>query len=483
MGEEETKGPTTNGRIQLLVHCVDGCFPYLNPTQLEQHFPPSKTDLWLGLAVRDACVVPVFQAPKVKQQTASESEPPPTTPVFNKVRGYTFVANRPDPWLLPYTRLTVPSFDLRATEDEGTKSNNNNVSKNTNTAIHVWTPHGRQKLTPDLYATAALDGLKSHHTVSLYDDVEGDEFSRKRKEKANLRNHTWFQHLESKHESSTSQEHEIGDADAASVVHGSLLWKAVLLPHEGETESSNKDHPQTTGAPRTTEQNKKGDNTARIKPDIIEHVPSGIALVGRWSPGIELSTILPMIRGSNAKYALKSVAWKALLTTYSLADFLDVASTGTVNVIGTNLPQKWAKEKLALGLDLAKVRGGSSEEGPLVAIETETGTSKEPDSKRQKRVEESMVLLNADGCMDMADTKHSRDATPLVAGCDCFVCKDTRFSRAYIHHLVVAKEMLAEIILFGHNLHSLLKVLQAFNDHPVSGTTVKELICRQLPPQ
>jgi len=92
------------------------------------------------------------------------------------------------------------------------------------------------------------------------------------------------------------------------------------------------------------------------------------------------------------------------------------------------------------------------------------------------------TVLNADGCMDLADKSYARDPRPLVVGCGCFVCKDARFSRAYIHHLVVAKEMVAEILLFGHNLFSLLELLRSFdsNNPACSHEAMKELIYGQM---
>jgi len=91
------------------------------------------------------------------------------------------------------------------------------------------------------------------------------------------------------------------------------------------------------------------------------------------------------------------------------------------------------------------------------------------------------TLLNADGCMDCSDVRFARDPGPLVAGCGCFVCRENRFSRAYIHHLVVAKEMLADVLIFGHNLHCLLQLLRCFDDSLESDRTeLKDFILRQL---
>ncbi|XP_045618323.2 queuine tRNA-ribosyltransferase accessory subunit 2 isoform X3 [Procambarus clarkii] len=40
---------------------------------------------------------------------------------------------------------------------------------------------------------------------------------------------------------------------------------------------------------------------------------------------------------------------------------------------------------------------------------------------------------------------------PLLEGCECYTCKN--FTRAYIHHLTIANELLAPVLLMMHNLH------------------------------
>jgi hypothetical protein len=477
----EQQTATTGSKIQLLLHCVDGCVPYLNPHQLEQHFPPSETDLWLGLAVRDSCVTPIFNSSSISDKTDGEEKKSKRKnkkkkqqsddSTKSKVRGYTFAATRPDPWLLPYTRLTVPSFDLRYIDqiyDKGakntTKGNNShgNTSKNTNNSVHVWTPHGRQKLTADLYATASLEGLQSQHTVSLFDDVDEKGFSIKRKHKAETRNQQWFQQLSSRqHDSCVS-----GDSS-------SFLWKAILLPHKGEKDFDLNDDSTKTSASSLKVDGNEGKNKT-------EHVPSGVAFVGRWRPGVQLNKMICKdITTTNTHF--DRIQWKAILATYSLSEILDIASTGIVNVIGTNLPQKWAKEKLALGLDLSMeplsdipATGREPKRQKIKTVETTTSSSKENDTIPEK------TPLNADGCMDLSDKTYARDPQSLVAGCKCFVCKENRFSRAYIHHLVVAKEMVAEILLFGHNLYCLLELLRKFDCEESNRNKVNDFILRQL---
>lgn len=55
------------------------------------------------------------------------------------------------------------------------------------------------------------------------------------------------------------------------------------------------------------------------------------------------------------------------------------------------------------------------------------------------------------GKLNLRDTKYNRDTQPLVKGCECFACG--RHTRAYIHHLLNTREMLAEVLLNSHNHH------------------------------
>jgi queuine tRNA-ribosyltransferase len=58
--------------------------------------------------------------------------------------------------------------------------------------------------------------------------------------------------------------------------------------------------------------------------------------------------------------------------------------------------------------------------------------------------------FTADGLLRMRNACHKRDPRPLESGCPCPVCR--QFSRAYIHHLFLAEEMLGPTLLSLHNL-------------------------------
>jgi queuine tRNA-ribosyltransferase len=59
--------------------------------------------------------------------------------------------------------------------------------------------------------------------------------------------------------------------------------------------------------------------------------------------------------------------------------------------------------------------------------------------------------------LDLAAAERGQDDDPILDGCRCLTC--TRFSRAYLHHLVKAHEALAVSLLAEHNLHYTVELL------------------------
>ncbi len=55
-----------------------------------------------------------------------------------------------------------------------------------------------------------------------------------------------------------------------------------------------------------------------------------------------------------------------------------------------------------------------------------------------------------EGPLRLRNAKYRRDPAPLESGCPCYTCRN--FSRAYLHHLFLAKEMLGPTLLSLHNI-------------------------------
>ena len=55
------------------------------------------------------------------------------------------------------------------------------------------------------------------------------------------------------------------------------------------------------------------------------------------------------------------------------------------------------------------------------------------------------------GPLNMRNARHKDDPSPLDETCGCPACRN--YSRAYLHHLAMAKEILGAMLLSWHNLH------------------------------
>ena len=56
---------------------------------------------------------------------------------------------------------------------------------------------------------------------------------------------------------------------------------------------------------------------------------------------------------------------------------------------------------------------------------------------------------------------------PLEDGCDCYTC--THYTRAYLHHLFKAKEMLSSTLATIHNLRFTVRLVDGIRDSIESG--------------
>jgi queuine tRNA-ribosyltransferase len=61
----------------------------------------------------------------------------------------------------------------------------------------------------------------------------------------------------------------------------------------------------------------------------------------------------------------------------------------------------------------------------------------------------------------------ARDERPIDETCDCYACKT--FSRAYIRHLIVAKELLAGTLISIHNLRALIRLMEQIRVYVTEG--------------
>lgn len=68
------------------------------------------------------------------------------------------------------------------------------------------------------------------------------------------------------------------------------------------------------------------------------------------------------------------------------------------------------------------------------------------------------AAFSPEGRLNLQNASFARDERPLDASCDCYTCRT--FSRAYLRHLIAARETLAGTLLSIHNLRSLIRLME-----------------------
>jgi queuine tRNA-ribosyltransferase len=68
------------------------------------------------------------------------------------------------------------------------------------------------------------------------------------------------------------------------------------------------------------------------------------------------------------------------------------------------------------------------------------------------------LAFTSSGPLRLRNAKHRRDAAPLASDCACYCCAN--YSRAYLHHLFAADEMLGPTLLSLHNIAFYLALMR-----------------------
>jgi len=77
------------------------------------------------------------------------------------------------------------------------------------------------------------------------------------------------------------------------------------------------------------------------------------------------------------------------------------------------------------------------------------------------------AAFSTEGRLNLMNASFASDPQPIDKECQCYTCRN--FSRAYIRHLVVAKETLASTLLSIHNLYSLVNLAEQIREMIKSG--------------
>ena len=80
----------------------------------------------------------------------------------------------------------------------------------------------------------------------------------------------------------------------------------------------------------------------------------------------------------------------------------------------------------------------------------------------QTRIARNGTALTHRGRLNLKNAKFREDFTPLDHECDCYVCRN--YTRAYLRHLVISKEILSSMLISYHNLHFTLNLMKKMRE-------------------
>lgn len=112
--------------------------------------------------------------------------------------------------------------------------------------------------------------------------------------------------------------------------------------------------------------------------------------------------------------------------------------------------------------------GISEPEDIFVAIENGVDTF---DCVSPTRVARNGAAYTLEGRQNIVASRYRNDFAPIMNDCACYTCQN--YSRAYLHHLLHAKEILASTLMSIHNEHFIIKLVDDIRDSIESGGLLK----------
>jgi queuine tRNA-ribosyltransferase len=84
------------------------------------------------------------------------------------------------------------------------------------------------------------------------------------------------------------------------------------------------------------------------------------------------------------------------------------------------------------------------------------------------RVARNGAAYTYEGRKNIVASRYRDDFSPILADCDCYTCKN--YTRAYLHHLFHAKELLAYTLMSIHNEHFIIQLVDDIRASIKDGT-------------
>ncbi|TDA64570.1 MAG: tRNA guanosine(34) transglycosylase Tgt [Chloroflexi bacterium] len=83
------------------------------------------------------------------------------------------------------------------------------------------------------------------------------------------------------------------------------------------------------------------------------------------------------------------------------------------------------------------------------------------------RLARHQAAMTRTGRINLMNAANAHDPRPIDEACACYTCR--HFTRAYLRHLIVAKEMLAATLISIHNIHTLVSLMNDAREAIIAG--------------
>jgi tRNA-guanine family transglycosylase len=415
-----------NNNIKLLLHAEDGSFPYLSDHLLETYFNPEddlvKDHLTIGIAVKDTCVIPLYNPDtkvKVLKRKRSAVDEEKESDVIRrkevtKPSGYTFDA-KPIHELTRlfkgYDTMVVSTFDLL--DDAWAAVDKEYVARQ-----KKQKSSGGEKKTENSKISPIIMSTKDKSSLMTPNGVQQISPHLYAQVGMKLRCNSMLSLFDQAHQ-------EDGKKRRISAVERTQEWLEICLS-EVTVEGNDVKEKYLWGALSCVGCDELVLHSLHNILSQHEEMLKGIALIG-WHHISRRDDRIKLLKRVGKNVSPKTHL--CVLAASTLEQIVDAAQNG-VDTIGTSLPVIWARSNKAMvsGLDVYN--------------------------------HQTKGRMDIEGYMDLSDEKYRDDESPILPNCLCLACKNGRHSKAYIHHLIKANELLAQILLFGHNLNQMLVLFQ-----------------------
>ncbi|GME66355.1 Queuine tRNA-ribosyltransferase-like protein [Neofusicoccum parvum] len=200
--------------------------------------------------------------------------------------------------------------------------------------------------------------------------------------------------------------------------------------------------------PSLRRMDKMGDRTSLWMKDIIAG-KGGLDKTKKDSVYNIFAPILPISKELQSWYLndlvdeLKpSISGLALYDSSSLADIPDELSELPRLSLGNPTSPQRLLHEISLGMDVFTIPFISAATDAGIVLDFDFPVKSQPPSPGSERKQLGI---------DFWLPHHATDLSPLTPGCECYACK--KHHRAYLQHLLVAKEMLGWVLIQIHNHH------------------------------